>query len=215
MRFSQARQPAGSSSLTASTSSSARRRADETWSEPPGRAVRPEAASSVGPIAIHYWASLRPCLGTAIAPRRRARFRQTLLKEAVGAVVRGGGPDVLAAELRHDPAARRPLQEAELEQIRLVDVLDRVGLLAERDRKGGEPDRAAVESLHHRAQESAVDPLEPALVDLHQVERLARDRRRNGALVPDLGDVPNTAQDPVRDPRRSARAAGDLVGGLL
>src|SRR3954454_19310268 len=52
---------------------------DETWSVPPGRAVRPEAASSVGPIAIHYWASLRPCLGTAMAPRRRARFRQTLL----------------------------------------------------------------------------------------------------------------------------------------
>jgi hypothetical protein len=48
-------------------------------SEPPGRAVRPEAASSVGPIAIHYWASLRPCLGTAIAPRRRAASRQTLL----------------------------------------------------------------------------------------------------------------------------------------
>src|SRR5437762_2044076 len=52
---------------------------DETWSEPPGRAVRPEAASSVGPVAIHYGASLPPCLGTAIAPRRRARFRQALL----------------------------------------------------------------------------------------------------------------------------------------
>src|SRR5204862_876755 len=52
---------------------------DATWSKSSGRAVRPDAASSVGPIAIHYWASLRPCLGTAIAPRRRARFRQTLL----------------------------------------------------------------------------------------------------------------------------------------
>src|SRR2546422_10809408 len=52
---------------------------DETASVSSGRAVRSEAASSVGPIAIHYWASLRPCLETAIAPRRRARFRQTLL----------------------------------------------------------------------------------------------------------------------------------------
>ena len=74
--------------------------------------------------------------------------------------------DVLAPELRDRAPARRPLDEPELEQIRLVDVLDRVGLLAERDRKGGEPDRAAVEFLHHRAQESAVDPLEPALVEL-------------------------------------------------
>src|SRR5262249_14661601 len=52
---------------------------DETTSVPSGRAARPEAASSVGPIAVHYWASLRPCLGTVIASRRRARFRQTLL----------------------------------------------------------------------------------------------------------------------------------------
>src|SRR5204862_3312881 len=48
---------------------------------PPCRAVRPEAASSVAPVVIHYRDSLRPCLGTAIAPRRRARFRQTLLDE--------------------------------------------------------------------------------------------------------------------------------------
>src|SRR5436190_10440698 len=52
---------------------------DETPSVPPGRAVRPESASSVAPVVIHYRDSLRPCLGTAIAPRRRARFRQALL----------------------------------------------------------------------------------------------------------------------------------------
>src|SRR5438105_12031863 len=58
---------------------------DETWSEPSGRAARPEAASSVAPVVIHYRGSLRPCLGTAIAPRRRARFRQTLLAGALDA----------------------------------------------------------------------------------------------------------------------------------
>jgi hypothetical protein len=54
---------------------------------PSGRAVRPEAASSVGPVAIHYRDSLRSCLGTATAPRRRTRFRQTLLA-TVGLVER-------------------------------------------------------------------------------------------------------------------------------
>jgi hypothetical protein len=45
---------------------------------PPGRAARPEAASSVGPIVKNYWPSRearsaeRHCLGTTIAPRRRA-----------------------------------------------------------------------------------------------------------------------------------------------
>src|SRR6266545_6126314 len=52
---------------------------DEIVAVPPGRAVRPEAASSVAPVVVHYRDSLRPCLGTAIAPRRRALFRQTLL----------------------------------------------------------------------------------------------------------------------------------------
>src|SRR5205823_6148969 len=64
---------------------------DETTSMPSGRAVRPEAASSVAPVVIHYRDSLRPCLGTAIAPRRRARFRQTLLAPRQRVQQRGGG----------------------------------------------------------------------------------------------------------------------------
>ena len=90
---------------------------------------------------------------------------------------RSAAPDVRAAELRDHAAARGALDEAELEQVRLVDVLDRVRLLAERDGERREPDRAAVELLDDRAQEVAVDPLEPELVDLEQLERLARDRR--------------------------------------
>jgi len=39
----------------------------------------PEAVSSVASIANCYRRSLRPCLGTTIAPRRRATFRQSLL----------------------------------------------------------------------------------------------------------------------------------------
>src|SRR5256714_10685642 len=52
---------------------------DETSAVPPERAARPDAASSVAPVVIHYRDSLRPCLRTSIAPRRRATFRQTLL----------------------------------------------------------------------------------------------------------------------------------------
>jgi hypothetical protein len=46
---------------------------------PLGRATRPVAASSVAPVASRDDRSLRPCLGTTIAPRRRATFRQPLL----------------------------------------------------------------------------------------------------------------------------------------
>ena len=33
--------------------------------------------------------------------------------------------------------------------------------------------------------------------------------------MPNLGDVADTAQDPVGDPRRAARATGDLVGCVV
>src|SRR5512133_1873940 len=45
----------------------------------PERAARPEAASSVAPVPDRYERSLRPCLGTTIAPQRRALSRQALL----------------------------------------------------------------------------------------------------------------------------------------
>ena len=62
---------------------------------PPGRAARPDAASSVAPVPSRYERSLRPCLGTSIAPRRRALFRQTLLAESGpphGGVMAAGPP---------------------------------------------------------------------------------------------------------------------------
>ena len=55
---------------------------------PPGRAARPQAASSVAPVSQGYERSLRPCLGTSIAPWRRALSRQTLQAEPSSGRVR-------------------------------------------------------------------------------------------------------------------------------
>jgi hypothetical protein len=57
--------------------------------------------------------------------------------------------------------------------------------------------------------------LEACLVDLEQLERLLGDLGRDRRRVPHLGDVADAAQDAVRDPRRAARAARDLVGGVV
>ena len=51
----------------------------EIWAEPPGRAARPEAGSSVAPVVVTTGAPCVRGLGTSIAPRRRAISRQTLL----------------------------------------------------------------------------------------------------------------------------------------
>ena len=78
-----------------------------------------------------------------------------------------------------------------------------------------EADRPAAELADDRLEQRAVDALEAVLVDLQQLERLVRDLRRDHALVPHLGDVPDAAQDPVRDSRRAAGAPGDLAGRLV
>ncbi len=65
---------------------------DETWSEPPGRAARPETGSSVAPVIAITGAPCVHGLGTIIAPLRRATFRQTLLGRTaleLGQLVRG------------------------------------------------------------------------------------------------------------------------------
>src|SRR5262245_11985222 len=59
----------------------------------------------------------------------------TRLEEPLGHGLLRLPADVLPPQLGDDPAARRALEEAELEQVRLVDVLDRVLLLAERHRE--------------------------------------------------------------------------------
>ena len=94
------------------------------------------------------------------------------LEEAVGGLV---DAQVLAPESGDHPAARRSLEEPELEEVRLVDVLDGVALLAERDRERRETDRAAAELVEHGVEELAVGALEADLVDLEQLERLAGD----------------------------------------
>ena len=83
----------------------------------------------------------------------------------------GSSPRCSNARLRGRAAARRALDQAALEQVRLVDVLDRVLLLADRDRERREPDRAAAELLADRAQDLAVEAVEALVVDLEQVER--------------------------------------------
>ena len=76
------------------------------------------------------------------------------------------------------PAPRRALDQPALEQVGLVDVLDRVLLLADRDRQRRQADRAAAELLADRAQDLAVEAVEALVVDLEQVERRRRPRRR-------------------------------------
>ena len=64
---------------------------------------------------------------------------------------------------RGHPAARRALDEAELEKEWLVDVHDRVGVLGDGGCQRLQPDRPAIELLNDRAQDLVVDVVEAQL----------------------------------------------------
>src|SRR5262249_21374557 len=64
-----------------------------------------------------------------------------------------------------DAAAGRALEEAALQQVGLVDVLDRVLLLADGDRQGRQADGAAAELLAHGGQDLAVEAVQAEVVD--------------------------------------------------
>src|SRR5436190_2097106 len=115
--------------------------------------------------------------------------------------VRGGAPATWCA-----------LQEPALEEVRLVDVLDRVRLLLHGDRECGEADRAAAELAADRAEDLAVQAVQALVVDFQEVQRQAGGVDVDHAAAADLRVVADALEQPVRDARRAAGALGDRAG---
>ena len=111
-------------------------------------------------------------------------------------------------------ATGRALDEAELQQVGLIDVLDRVLLLSEGDGKSRQPDGSAAELVRDRLG-GQVDALETLAVDLEQLEGLAGDLVRDHTCMAHLCHVAHAPEDSVRDAWRAPRAQRDLVGRIV
>ena len=122
---------------------------------------------------------------------------------------------MLPAECGDDTAPRRALEEAELQEIGLVDVLDGVLLLAEGDRECREADRPAAELVGDGEEQLSICPLEPHFVDLEELQRLTRDIESDSPSMAHLGDVSDPAKNPVGDPRCATSSACDLFRGAV
>src|SRR2546426_10479654 len=70
--------------------------------------------------------------------------------------------------------------------------------------------RSAVELLDDRLQDAAVHVVEPELVHVEPLERLAGDLGGDLPVGADLGEGAHPLEQPVRDARRAAAAAGDF-----
>ena len=83
---------------------------------------------------------------------------------------RGRGPvgnaEVFVREPGRYAAARRALQKADLQQIRFVDIFDRIDLFTKHGGNGIDADRTSVESLDDGAQQFPVDLVETLVVHI-------------------------------------------------
>jgi hypothetical protein len=101
-------------------------------------------------------------------------------------------------------------EEALPDQEWLSDLLDGLALFANRDRKGRQSYRTTPEPAAHGIKNRAIQSIETELVHLVQLERILCDLARHSPIGSNLGIVAHPAEQPVRDARSAARAAGDL-----
>src|SRR5688572_12183571 len=93
-----------------------------------------------------------PLSGSRRHPSRAVCTLWLGLEETDGAV-RGGDPDVCECGSGGYPTTRCTPDEAELHQIWLVDILDRVGLFAHRYRQGREAHGTSSEARDERVED--------------------------------------------------------------
>ena len=118
---------------------------------------------------------------------------------------------MLVGRRQGDASLGRAFDEPELDQVRLVNLLDRLGFLADGDRKGVDPHGAAAELVDDRGDDGLVHVVKADLVDAVQSQGGVGDLAGDGAVGLDLGVFAHAAQEAVGDARRAARPARDLV----
>ena len=109
----------------------------------------------------------------------------------------------------HAPA-RRALQVALLDQVRLEHVFNRVALFADGGGQVVDTDRPAVELMQDRFEQLAVHQVEADRIDIEHRQRGVSHFARDDAIGLDLGVIAHAAQQAVGDTRCAARALGDL-----
>src|SRR5438270_265790 len=162
-------------------------------------------ASRSGDARPRYTRSIVTRTRRGLSEQRRWAFGAPRRRKPDVGPSRGGG---------HPPSGR-PLEHAELQQERLVDVLDGLRFLTDADGERGEADGPAAEAPAHGVENGAVDLVEAVLVDTEESEARMRRRFRHDAVAPHLCIVADTPEQAVGDTGRATRSSGDLGGALF
>src|SRR5262245_4354428 len=163
-------------------------------------------------------ASIRTMPTAAMTTPTMTRARPTSdmasLEEAtLPAWRRGRLPLQMHVCVTRDPPTRgRAHHEPDLQEIRLDQLRERLGLVVDRRRDGLDADGASAVELDDGSQESSIQPVEAPAVHTLLVERVASDHGRDHAAARHLGVIADPTQQTIHDPRRAACPPGDLAG---
>ncbi len=112
-------------------------------------------------------------------------------------------------------AARRSIQEADLQQVGFTDFFDCVWLLSECRRQCIQSHRPAFVIIDDREEQAAIEIVETYPIDAESLESLARDRDLDDSLSGNGGKVTQPSKQSQRDSGSPAGPRCDLYGGFI
>src|SRR5271157_5444807 len=115
---------------------------------------------------------------------------------------------MLIGKACHNTPSRRTRNEAELQQVWLVYILDCLRVFAGAGCQRVQSDGAAVELLDDGEQQVAVGLVESDVVDLQRIQGSLSNYPRNHAIGPHLRVVTHSFEQAVHDTRCATGASG-------
>ncbi len=100
---------------------------------------------------------------------------------------------------RRNPTPRRPINKPNLNQIRLIHILNGLGLFADTNSQRLRTHRPATIILNNRLQYPTIHIIQPERIDIQLIQRLPRNIPVNRLLVLHVREVPHTPQQTIRD----------------
>lgn len=122
---------------------------------------------------------------------------------------------MMKCKLRRDSSPRRPVDKPIFDQIGLIDLLDRPGILADRRRQRIQSHRAAGKLFHDRRQKQTVGLIQTVLIHFQKIQRERGDLPGDLSVIFHLGKIAYPLQETVGKPRGASGTSGEFKRTVL
>ena len=126
-----------------------------------------------------------------------------------------GFAEVVVGKFGGFAATRGAFDEAFLDEVGFVHILDRTCVFTHSGSNGVESDRTSTELINDGQQQFIIYLIETESIDIECLEGILGYLEIDLTVALDLREIAHTAQESIRDTRRSSGTTGYLTGGFL